>query len=61
MLILSIVVAAAVSGGATFGGALVFDYRFNVETARDSPVWHPSENRRHARRPCRLTPSGLWS
>ena len=26
--------------GATFGGTLVFDYGFNVETAGDSPVWH---------------------
>ena len=29
--------------GATFGGTLVFDYGFNVETAGDSPVWHQSE------------------
>ncbi len=31
------------SWGATYGGTLVFDYGFNVETAGDSPVWHPSE------------------
>lgn len=33
-------------GGAivsVFGGTLVFDYGFNVETAGDSPVWHTSE------------------
>ena len=41
--VLSILVAALVAVGATFGGTLVFDYGFNVETAGDSPVWHPSE------------------
>jgi uncharacterized membrane protein len=43
ILVLSLVVAALVSVGATFGGTLVFDYGFNVETAGDSPVWHQSE------------------
>ena len=43
ILVLSLVTAALVSVGATFGGTLVFDYGFNVETASDSPVWHPSE------------------
>ena len=43
ILALSIVIAALVAIGATFGGTLVFDYGFNVETAGDSPVWHPSE------------------
>ena len=43
ILVLSIVVALLVSIGATFGGTLVYDYGFNVETAGDSPVWHPSE------------------
>ena len=43
ILILSIVVAGLVALGAAFGGTLVFDYGFNVETASDSPVWHPSE------------------
>ena len=43
ILVLSIVVAALVSLGATFGGTLVYDYGFNVETAGDSPVWHKSE------------------
>ena len=40
-----VTVAAAVvtAVGATYGGSLVFDYGFNVETAGDSPVWHPSE------------------
>jgi len=41
--ILSAVIALLVSLGATFGGSLVFEYGFNVETASDSPVWHKSE------------------
>jgi uncharacterized membrane protein len=41
---LSVVIAALVSLGATYGGSLVFDYGFNVETAGDSPVWHKSED-----------------
>ena len=41
--VLSVVVAVLVSVGATFGGSLVFEYGFNVETAGDSPVWHKSE------------------
>jgi len=44
ILVLSIVVAALVAVGATFGGTLVFEYGFNVETAADSPVWHESEH-----------------
>jgi uncharacterized membrane protein len=40
---LSVLIAGLVSWGATYGGSLVFDYGFNVETAGDSPVWHPSE------------------
>lgn len=44
VMILSIVVAALVSWGATYGGSLVFDYGFNVETAGDHPVWHTSED-----------------
>ena len=43
ILVLSLLVAALVSVGATFGGTLVYDYGFNVETAGDSPVWHQSE------------------
>lgn len=41
--VLSVVVALVVSVGATFGGALVFEYGFNVETAGDHPAWHRSE------------------
>ena len=43
ILVLSIVVAALVSLGVAFGGTLVYDYGFNVETATDSPAWHASE------------------
>jgi uncharacterized membrane protein len=43
ILVLSLLVAGLVSLGATFGGTLVYDYGFNVETAGDSPVWHQSE------------------
>lgn len=43
VMVLSVVVALLVSLGATFGGSLVFEYGFNVETAGDHPVWHPSE------------------
>ena len=41
--VLSAVIALGVSLGATYGGTLVFDYGFNVQTAGDSPVWHKSE------------------
>jgi uncharacterized membrane protein len=41
--VLSVIIAALVGIGATFGGSLVFEYGFNVETAGDSPVWHKSE------------------
>jgi uncharacterized membrane protein len=43
LVVLSLVIAALVSFGATFGGTLVYDYGFNVETAGDSPVWHVSD------------------
>lgn len=42
-LVLSLVVAGFVSVGAVFGGSLVYEYGFNVETAGDSPVWHKSD------------------
>ncbi|MGB8649535.1 MAG: DUF2231 domain-containing protein [Mycobacteriales bacterium] len=41
--VLSVLAAALVSVGATYGGSLVYDYGFNVETAGDHPVWHKSE------------------
>lgn len=42
---LALTLAAAVLTivGGTIGGTLAYDYGFNVETAGDSPVWHPSE------------------
>ena len=40
---LSVVAAGLVTLGATYGGTLVFDYGFNVETAGDHPAWHTSE------------------
>ncbi len=43
LLVLSLVVAALVSLGSVYGGSLVYDYGFNVETAGDHPVWHHSE------------------
>lgn len=41
--LLSVVIAGMVSFGALYGGALVYEMGFNVETASDSPVWHGSE------------------
>jgi uncharacterized membrane protein len=43
VLVLSLVMAVLLVAGAVLGGHLVYDYGFNVETATDSPVWHPSE------------------
>jgi uncharacterized membrane protein len=42
-LLLSLAVAALVSLGAVYGGSLVYEYGFNVETSGDHPVWHESE------------------
>ncbi|HTO01469.1 MAG TPA: DUF2231 domain-containing protein [Microthrixaceae bacterium] len=43
IMILSVATLLFGAIGATFGGSLVFDYGFNVETAGDHPVWHKSE------------------
>jgi uncharacterized membrane protein len=43
IVVLSVLIALVVGVGATFGGSLVFDYGFNVETSGDHPVWHTSE------------------
>jgi uncharacterized membrane protein len=43
LVILSVVIAGLTAIGATIGGSLVFDYGFNVRTAGDHPVYHPSE------------------
>jgi uncharacterized membrane protein len=42
-MILSLVIGSLVSFGAAYGGALVYEYGFNVETSGDHPVWHESE------------------
>jgi uncharacterized membrane protein len=41
--ILTLLAGGLVSLGATYGGSLVYDYGFNVETSGDHPVWHESE------------------
>jgi len=41
--ILTLLAAGLTTVGATYGGSLVFDYGFNVETSGDHPVWHESE------------------
>jgi uncharacterized membrane protein len=41
--VLSLVVAGLTTLGAVYGGALVYDYGFNVETSGDHPVWHVTE------------------
>jgi uncharacterized membrane protein len=43
IMVLSVVVALLVAVGATFGGSLVFEYGFNVETSGDHPAYHKSE------------------
>jgi len=42
-LLLSLAAVVSVTLGSTYGGSLVFDYGFNVETSGDHPVWHESE------------------
>jgi uncharacterized membrane protein len=41
--VLSLVVLGLVTIGGTLGGDLVFDWGFNVEVAKDHPVWAPSD------------------
>lgn len=43
LLMLSIVAAALVAFGAAYGGALVFDYQFNVAPLKGSTVWDETE------------------
>lgn len=43
VLIFSLLTVVVGAIGATFGGAMVFEYGFNVETAGDHPVWSKSE------------------
>lgn len=42
-LVLSLLVGTLVAYGAIYGGALVYEYGFNVETSGDHPAWHRSE------------------
>lgn len=46
VIVLIVSLATVIIGaiGATFGGAMVFEYGFNVETAGDHPVWSESED-----------------
>ncbi len=41
--ILSVLAAALVALGATYGGSLVFDYQFNVESLKGSTAWDETE------------------
>ncbi|MDQ4025983.1 MAG: DUF2231 domain-containing protein [Actinomycetota bacterium] len=41
--LLAVVIAGLATIGGTMGGSLVYDWGFNIETAKDHPVWHPSE------------------
>ena len=43
VMILSIIAAALVTFGAGYGGELVFDYQFNVESLKGSTVWDETE------------------
>lgn len=42
-MVLSVVIGSLIAFGATYGGTLVFDYGFNVETSGDHPAWHETE------------------
>jgi hypothetical protein len=42
-MILSILAGALVSYGATYGGSLVYDYQFNVESLDGSTAWNETE------------------
>jgi uncharacterized membrane protein len=41
--VLSLVIAGLTTLGAAYGGGLVYDYGFNVETSGDHPVWHVTD------------------
>lgn len=41
--VLSLVILGLVTLGGTIGGSLTYDWGFNVETASDNPVYHPSQ------------------
>jgi uncharacterized membrane protein len=41
--LLAIIIVGLVTFGGTIGGTITYDFGFNVETAGDNPVYHPSE------------------
>lgn len=41
--VLDLITLGLVTLGGTLGGSLTYDWGFNVQTATDSPVYHPSE------------------
>ena len=43
ILVLSVLAALLVALGATYGGTMVFDYQFNVESLKGSTVWDETE------------------
>ena len=44
VMVLSIVAAGLVALGAAFGGALVFEYQFNVQSLKGSTAWNETED-----------------
>lgn len=42
-LVLALLMLALSTVGGTLGGDIVFSWGFNVEVAKDHPVWHPSD------------------
>src|SRR6266516_925459 len=43
LMAVTVIAAILVCVGATYGGSMVYDYGFNVETSGDHPVWHQDE------------------
>jgi uncharacterized membrane protein len=43
VLVLSLASGGLVALGAAYGGAMVFDYQFNVEPLKGSTVWNETE------------------
>ena len=43
VMVLSVVIAGLVAMGAAYGGALVFEYQFNVEPLKGSTAWNETE------------------
>lgn len=44
IVVVGLVIAAMVTLGGALGGAMVYDFGFNVETATDNHVYHPSQH-----------------